>query len=188
MCGRFMFQPDTSPEIDRIYRLAQTAGYFPKVGEVFPNDQTALIVAGSHQVQIKAIKWGFPGFKDKQVLINARAETAESKKMFAKAFATKRCVYPTTGFFEWTKQKDKIWFNYRQTPQPLYIAGFYDNFEGEDRSILLTTTPNDSVVSVHDRMPLILSKNQINRWIYQRDFAHNFLTGKMPQLENKEWK
>ena len=187
MCGRFMFQPETSPEIDRIYRLAQKSGYSPKVGEVFPNDQTALIVAGQRQVQVVSMKWGFPGFDSKRTLINARSETVQNKPMFARYFAANRCVYPTTGFFEWSKQKDKIWFNYHETPQPLYIAGFYGNFKDEKRSILLTTAPNKSMVKVHDRMPLILTKSQINRWIYRQDFAHDFLTEKMPQLSAKGW-
>lgn len=187
MCGRFMFQPETSPEIDRIYRLAQKAGYSPKIGEIFPSDQTALIVAGQKQVQVVSMKWGFPGFDSKRLLINARAETVQTKSMFAQHFTVNRCVYPTTGFFEWTKQKDKIWFNYQEGPQPLYIAGFYGMFAGEKRSILLTTKPNESMVEVHDRMPLILAKNQINRWIYQREFAQNFLTEKMPLLTAEKW-
>jgi Uncharacterized conserved protein len=60
-------------------------------------------------------------------------------------------------------------------------------FAGEKRSILLTTKPNESMVEVHDRMPLILAKNQINRWIYQREFAQNFLTEKMPLLTAEKW-
>lgn len=43
------------------------------------------------------------------------------------------------------------------------------------------------MVEVHDRMPLILAKNQINRWIYQREFAQNFLTEKMPLLTAEKW-
>ncbi len=187
MCGRFMFQPDASPEIDRIYRLAKQNGYDPKIGEIFPSDLTALIVSGDKQVRVMAMKWGFPGFKPKQVLINARSETVATKRMFAAAFKADRCVYPTTGFFEWTKQKDKIWFNYQQKLQPLYIAGIYSKFDDEERSILLTTAPNESVSPVHNRMPLILEKDQINKWIYSRSYAQAILNAKMPALDSKNW-
>lgn len=188
MCGRFMFQPETSREMTQIYRLAQQGGYQPKVGEIFPTDQTALIVAGQRQVQVVAMKWGFPGFKPGQTLVNARAETVQTKPMFAAAFASQRCVYPTTGFFEWNNHKEKFWFNYGQESEPLYIAGCYANFDGVDQSILLTTEPNPQVAAVHDRMPLILAKNQINRWIYQEDFARNFLQAAMPPLTSQSWK
>lgn len=187
MCGRYMFQPETNSEILRIYQLAKAAGYEPKTGEIFPTDQTALIVAGQKQVQVVAMKWGFPGFKKGQTLINARAETVQEKEMFAQPFAQHRCVYPTTGFFEWTKQKQQFRFNYTDEQQPLYIAGFYDSFGGVNQSILLTTAPNAAVAPIHDRMPLILAKNQINRWIYQPDFAQKFLRAQMPQLQAESW-
>ncbi len=66
MCGRFLFEPDQNPEIKRIYQLAKNAGYNPKTGEVFPTDETALIIAGNRQVQVVGMKWGFPGFKTGQ--------------------------------------------------------------------------------------------------------------------------
>ncbi|GBG93787.1 hypothetical protein LFYK43_02460 [Ligilactobacillus salitolerans] len=187
MCGRYLFEPEKSPEIARIYDLADQAGFAPKVGEVFPGDQTAVIVAGARQVQVVAMEWGFPGFSQGQRLINARAETVQDKRMFAQSFAAMRCVYPTTGFFEWTKQKEKVWFNYQTKAQPLYLAGFYGQFSGQDRSIILTTQPNQAVAAVHDRMPLLLEKKQINRWIYDHDFARQFLTAAMPDLVGQRW-
>lgn len=182
MCGRFLFEPDQNPEIKRIYQLAKNAGFNPKTGEVFPTDETALIIAGNRQVQVVGMKWGFPGFKTGQSLINARSETVQQKPMFADSFLKRRCVYPTTGFFEWNKAKQKYKFNFSNDPQTLFIAGCYNYFDNVAQSILFTTAPNESMVPVHDRMPLILQKNQINAWIYNTDFAKNFLDTAMPQL------
>ena len=92
MCGRFLFQPDQNEEIGRIFKLAYDAGYDVKVGEVFPTDETALIVAGPKQVKVVGMKWGFPGFKKGQSIINARSETVQEKKMFADSFLKRRCV------------------------------------------------------------------------------------------------
>lgn len=185
MCGRFLFDPDKNPEIKRIYQLAVADGYTPKTGEVFPTDETALIVAGSKQVKVVAMKWGFPGFKAGQSLINARSETVLEKSMFAQSFLQRRCVYPTTGFFEWNKSKQKYKFNFDNSPQTLFIAGCYNYFDNVARSILFTTAPNESMIQIHDRMPLILAKNQINAWIYDTDFAKNFLSSAMPQLKSQ---
>lgn len=182
MCGRFMFEPDSNAEIKRIYDLATGGGYHPKVGEVFPTDETALIVPGDRQVRVVSMKWGFPGFKRGQSIINDRSETVQSKKMFANAFATSRCVYPTTGFFEWSQSKDKYRFNYRDQPDTLFIGGCFKNFSDGLRSVLFTTEPNESMIQIHDRMPLILTKRQINAWIFDDNFANDFLNSSMPQL------
>lgn len=182
MCGRYLFEPDKNPEIKRIYQLAKDAGFNPKTGEVFPTDETALIIAGQRQVQVVGMKWGFPGFKTGQSLINARSETVQQKPMFADLFLKRRCVYPTTVFFEWNKTKQKYKFNFSNDPQTLFIAGCYNYFDNIPQSILFTTAPNESMVQIHDRMPLILQKNQINAWIYNDDFAKSFLDSAMPQL------
>ncbi len=102
--------------------------------------------------------------------------------MFADSFLKRRCVYPTTGFFEWNKTKQKYKFNFSNDPQTLFIAGCYNYFDSIAQSILFTTAPNESMVPIHDRMPLILQKNQINAWIYNDDFAKNFLDSAMPSL------
>jgi len=184
MCGRYMFQPDKNPEIKQIYQLAVAGGYTPKTGEVFPTDETALIIAGERQVKVVTMKWGFPGFKAGQSLINARSETVRQKATFADSFRKRRCVYPTTGFFEWSKTKQKYKFNFSNDPETLFIAGCYNYFEDVPQSILFTTEPNESMIQIHDRMPLILAKNQINSWIYNDDFANEFLNRPMPQLKS----
>ncbi|WP_025023825.1 SOS response-associated peptidase [Companilactobacillus nodensis] len=184
MCGRFTFQPNDNAEIKRIYQLAVDNGYEPKTGEVFPTDQTAIVKSGDNQVQVVTMKWGFPGFKQDQNIINARSETIMQKPMFAESFRNRRCVYPTTGFFEWSEDKVRHRFNYGTDPETLYIAGCYKVFDGEPHSVLLTTAPNDSMIQIHDRMPLILQKKQIKSWIYDQKFAIDFLDSPMPMLEN----
>ncbi|MQS75391.1 SOS response-associated peptidase [Companilactobacillus halodurans] len=188
MCGRYLFQPDKNPEIKRIYQLAVDNGFQPKTGEIFPTDQTALIVAGKRQVQVVTMKWGFPGFKPGQSIINARFETASQKQMFADSFQKRRCVYPTTGFFEWNKQKQKYKFNFSNDPQTLFIGGCYNYFDDVPQSVLFTTEPNESMIQIHDRMPLILAKNQINAWIYDDKFANSFMDQTMPKLISQEEK
>lgn len=182
MCGRYMFEPKRNREIARIYELATQAGYEPTTGEVFPSDQTALVIAQQQKIQVVAMKWGFPGFHKGQLIINARSESVTEKKMFAKSFQARRCVYPTSGFFEWTPDKQKYWFNYNDQPEPLYIGGFYNIFEGTPQSILMTTAPNDSVSIIHNRMPLILKKSEIRTWLMDDEFANHFLTRQMPML------
>lgn len=183
MCGRFMFDPTTNPELKKIQTLAATQGVAVKTGEVFPNDLTALVIDQDQQIKVVAMAWGWPGFKSGQKLINARSETVLQKSRFAQAFLTQRAVYPTNGFFEWTVDKQKVYFKYPNSTQPVYIAGFYAYFDGQPRSILLTTAPNASVAPVHNRMPLLLQKRQISSWLKDSSWAQAFLRQAMPPLQ-----
>ena len=183
MCGRFMFDPTTNPELKKIQTLAATQGVAVKTGEVFPNDLTALVIDQDQQIKVVAMAWGWPGFKAGQKLINARSETVLQKSRFAQAFLTHRVVYPTNGFFEWTVDKQKVYFKYPNSTQPVYIAGFYAYFDGQPRSILLTTAPNASVAPVHNRMPLLLQKRQISSWLKDSSWAQAFLRQAMPPLQ-----
>lgn len=183
MCGRFMFDPATNPELKKIQTLAATQGVAVKTGEVFPNDLTALVIDQDQQIKVVAMAWGWPGFKAGQKLINARSETVLQKSRFAQAFLTQRAVYPTNGFFEWTVDKQKVYFKYPNSTQPVYIAGFYAYFDGQPRSILLTTAPNASVAPVHNRMPLLLQKRQISSWLKDSSWAQAFLRQAMPPLQ-----
>lgn len=183
MCGRFMFDPTTNPELKKIQTLAATQGVAVKTGEVFPNDLTALVIDQDQQIKVVAMAWGWPGFKAGQKLINARSETVLQKPRFAQAFLTQRAVYPTNGFFEWTVDKQKVYFKYPNSTQPVYIAGFYAYFDGQPRSILLTTAPNASVAPVHNRMPLLLQKRQISSWLKDSSWAQAFLRQAMPPLQ-----
>lgn len=183
MCGRFMFDPTTNPELKKIQTLAATQGVAVKTGEVLPNDLTALVIDQDQQIKVVAMAWGWPGFKAGQKLINARSETVLQKSRFAQAFLTQRSVYPTNGFFEWTVDKQKVYFKYPNSTQPVYIAGFYAYFDGQPRSILLTTAPNASVAPVHNRMPLLLQKRQISSWLKDSSWAQAFLRQAMPPLQ-----
>lgn len=58
----------------------------------------------------------------------------------------------------------------RKDEPVLYMAGFYNQFQGEERFIIITTQANASVKQVHDRMPLILEKNELEDWIYDDKF------------------
>jgi len=69
--------------------------------------------------------------------------------------AVQRCVIPTSGYYEQDSGKHKYFF---QLPgEPIYLAGIYDNIEGVNRFVILTTVPHETVQDIHDRIPLILS-------------------------------
>lgn len=89
------------------------------------------------------------------------------------------------GYPEW--QNKGVIFNARVESvterTPLYLAGFYDRFGKEDRFVILTTAANASMSPVHDRMPLILEKDQIIPWLWDEKCAKEILSQTPALLE-----
>ena len=159
MCGRYQFSADEYKEIRRIVRDAQRRSEgnelnFPMAGDICPSQMAPVLVSRGEKIVGEFQQWGLPGFRGRQQIINARAETVTEKPMFRRSIAFRRCVIPATGFYEWDAAKHKYFF---QMPgQPIYLAGIYDTISGVNCFIILTTAPNDSVAPIHDRMPLLL--------------------------------
>ena len=125
------------------------------------------------------MKWGYllPG----TLVINARAETAAEKPLFRDSVRSRRCLIPSTGFYEWDGQKRKYLFTLPREGA-LYMAGLYDRRGSEECYCILTTAPNASMRPIHDRMPLILTGEQRQRWLADADAATEILTVVPPEL------
>ncbi|GHT58809.1 DUF159 family protein [Bacteroidia bacterium] len=187
MCGRFLFlDGEGIAEIGAILRdigvKYSGTGLSAKTGEIFPTDSVAALSLKDGKPALSLMKWGFPKWSgEKGVIINARSETAAEKKMFAKPLAERRCVIPSTGFLEWKrsasgKSSEKFRFNMADELTPmLYMAGIYTEVDDGDgvreRFVILTREANASIAEVHDRMPVILHKSELTKWLSDRNFA-----------------
>jgi len=157
-------------------------------GEVFPANIAPIITNDGAE----AVKWGFPHWKGAGVIINARSETAAEKSMFRKPLLERRCVIPSSGFFEWDrvsgkKKKDKYLLR-RPGEHVLFMAGMINSFrdaDGQDYSafVILTTAANSSVAPIHDRMPVILAPDERDRWLSDNRFMEYALHRPGPELD-----
>ena len=100
--------------------------------------------------------------------------------MFREGMAHRRVVVPATWFYEWDKNKEKNIF-YRENQPVLYMAGLYNRYQDEDRLVILTTTANKSMKPIHDRMPLLLERDEISKWLFEDKLTEGFLQ-KTPAL------
>lgn len=106
-------------------------------------------------------------------LINARAETITEKPSFRSAFRHRRCIIPASGYYEWQRQMDKKqpWYIKRSNDdKPLLFAGLWERWQSPDGSELetcavITTTANNVMQPIHDRMPVLLSTEQMKLWL-----------------------
>ena len=199
MCGRYQFSLHQFQELRTILCCAQKRNHqfnelrlsaadpsgVPSRGavtDICPSDVAPVMVARGGEVVAEFQQWGFPNWQGKRI-INARAETVTEKPMFRRSIAAQRCVIPASSYYEWNEYKQK--YRFHRPEQPLYFAGIYDTKDGIDRFLILTTAPNDSVKPIHDRMPLILTHDQVRPWLTDDMAAMELLTGKPPILEKE---
>lgn len=115
--------------------------------------------------------------------VSTRMKSAMQKPTFKDSIASRRCIIPAKGFYEWDKSKNKIQFE-RMDQKVLYMAGIWKPGIESNCFVILTTTANTSVISVHNRMPLILEQNEIENWIFDHQFIE-YAVHKVPVELNK---
>lgn len=184
MCGRYTFFTDKElQEADEIIEQISNEVLLEhmRAGEIFPTNVAPILLPENDIVIPRLMVWGFPGFRNKGVIINARSETAREKKIFGSSLERRRCIVPSTGFYEWNAQKSKYLFNMPDS-RMLYMAGIYSRFDEEDRFVILTAAANASMAEVHGRMPVVIPKERIRDWIFDLDKTDDLLFREQPGL------
>ena len=172
MCGRFVFLSDRDRE-DILTQMPPSLAQAPgteqletRRGDIYPSQKAPVFVETDHGPEMAMLKWGYENpFKPKQLLINARAETAADKRMFKDDFRQRRCLIPATGFYEWDPEKRQFVFN---GPEDLlYLGGLWqpDRKTGDDRFVILTKDPDETVSRVHNRMPVLIQADRTAEWL-----------------------
>lgn len=188
MCGRFhltvleegiriRYQVDVYEEIYKPrYNCAPT--------------QNLAVITNREPQKLNFFKWGLIPFWAKDIrignkLINARAETILEKPSFKAFFKSKRCLVPADGFYEWKKSgKTKIPFRITLCDNQLFsFAGLWDNWKDENGLLInsftiITTSPNELISGIHNRMPVILPPQMEQAWLHEENTAllQSFLT------------
>ncbi|MDQ4134558.1 MAG: SOS response-associated peptidase [Pseudomonadota bacterium] len=136
----------------------------------------ALVDPDRDEFTLDLIRWGLiPHYsKDGKVkLINAVAETADTKAAFAESFAKRRCLVPIDGFFEWKKigKRKQPYMIAMADRQPFTLAGLWRDWKDPKSGDLartftiITTEPNELLAKIHDRMPVVIAPEDRERWV-----------------------
>ena len=185
MCGRFYVDDETAREIERLTReVDERIKREAKKGDIHPTETAVVLSAEQGQIVGNEMRWGFPGIKDAKVLINARAESAMEKPTFRDKMARHRIVIPAASFYEWNSRKEKNVFS-RCDGDMLFMAGCYGKYQDGDRFVILTTAANESMKPVHDRMPLILERDEVEDWLRDEKRAMEILLKEPARLNRK---
>lgn len=173
MCGRYSISTEIKL-IEKRFKV-DTLNYQPRYnaapGQLLP------VITNENPEGLSFFYWGMnPRWSNNgpvsKKLINARAETVNSKASFKHAFRRKRCLVLADGFYEWKAVGKKQKIPHRITLQgaePFAFAGLWDEFEDEGQPIhtftIITTAANSLVQEVHDRMPVILTPDKEQIWL-----------------------
>ncbi len=146
---------------------------------VSPGEQIPVITDALNPV-LRTMRWGLVPYwaKDPAIgykTINARAETVAEKPSFRAAFARRRCLIPASGFYEWLQAgARKQPYKFTLTDHKMFaFAGLWEHWQDQHGNELttcaiITTTPNEVVGPIHDRMPVILDKDSRRAWLEDR--------------------
>lgn len=206
MCGRYASSRSPEDIVEEFEVLdPRLERAIPPSWNVAPTDEVYAVMervprtdddpdrTGDPVRQLRSLRWGLvPSWaKDEKIgsrMINARMETVAEKPAFRKAFASRRCIVPADGYFEWydterTNAKGKpVKQPFFITPEDgsiLAMAGLYEIWR--DRSVpedaagafrwtctVITTEATDQLGRIHDRMPLIVDRDSRAAWLDPR--------------------
>lgn len=175
MCGRFVFYTD--PQFLREqYGFDDGPIEFRPRYNIAPTQQVVTITNDGTR-RAENMRWGLVPFwaKDLKIgsrMINAVGETVATKPAFRAAFKKRRCLILADGFFEWRKDgKDKIPnYIFLKSQKTFAFAGLWETWkspEGETvkSCTIVTTSPNEFIKPIHNRMPVILSDETEALWL-----------------------
>ena len=179
MCGRFT-QTFAWNQADLLLSLSGPPLNLRPRYNVAPSQEAAVVRADRDgRRSLSMLRWGLvPAWardpRSGPRLINARAETARIKPSFRAAFASRRCLIPADGFYEWKREggAKQPWLIGMKDRGPFAFAGLWECWsapgggaEAMETFTILTTVANETVAPIHHRMPVILAPTAFGSWL-----------------------
>ena len=174
MCGRFALA-HVAGFWSRFAVIDRRAALEPRFN-IAPSQMVPVVISQSPNEAVM-MKWGLVPFwaKDFKIgnkLINARAETIDTKPAFRGSLKRRRCLVPATGFYEWKRLGNgkAPYYIHLRDDSFFAFAGLYDAWSDQEGDRLLsftiiTTTPNSMMARIHDRMPAVLRREDEELWL-----------------------
>jgi len=174
MCGRFAMYSSFNA-IKDYADILNEIGNLDKNFNVAPGQIIPIVMKEHGKKILEPVKWGLVPFwaKDPKIgyrMINTRAETITEKPSFKAAFKYRRCLIPANGFYEWKKPEKQPFYIHLPNRELFTFAGIWEEWHHPDGSSLrtcsiITTDVNKTMQTIHDRMPVILSREDEEKWL-----------------------
>jgi putative SOS response-associated peptidase YedK len=188
MCGRYDLS-ESPAAIRARFRVASVPDFSPNA-DWRPTDRAPIIRCAHESTEHECVlaRWGLVPWWAKDLkfgtqCINARAETVDTQPSFREAFRTRRCLVPVNAFYEWSGPKGHRtkWRIRLKDEGILALAGLWERWRdpasGEyvDTYTIITTAANEVIAKLHDRMPVVLRRQDETRWLDPNATGKEFL-------------
>jgi len=179
MCGRYSISKKAR-EIGDHFSVTIPAAFQGGHYNAAPT-QVLPVIAMDKPDRLQHFRWGLQPrwestLETPPIMINARSESLHHKKMFSVLLPRKRCLIPADGFFEWEKLgKTKQPWRFMLKNEDLFaFAGLFDQVALPDGTnttafTIITTSANELLQGIHDRMPVILDREGSRAWLSEAE-------------------
>ena len=159
MCGRYTINIGRK-RFEAIYQVQAPLEFAPRFN-VAPTQRVPIIRQDASGLEATMLAWGITSHN--KPIINARSETALEKPLFKDAMRNRRCIVPASGWYEWREVdgKKQAYHLRLEHQDEIAFAGIWT----QDQFSILTTSANEAINHVHDRMPVILAKERWRVWL-----------------------
>lgn len=178
MCGRYTLSTP-SDDIALLFDISELMPLPPRYN-LAPTQEAAVVRVTEPGAprRLDLLKWGLIPYWAKEAaignrMINARSESVAEKPAYRSSFKKKRCLIPADGFYEWKKEGKlkQPFLIRRKDTKPFAFAGLWSSWWDQERSqkvdtfTILTTDANDLMRPLHDRMPVVLDRENFDLWL-----------------------
>ncbi|MEJ2327435.1 MAG: SOS response-associated peptidase [Chromatiaceae bacterium] len=197
MCGRFV-QHSHPVVYASAFELDSVSAAAPRYN-LAPTQQVLVVRKADERRELVPLRWGLipswsKGPESGYSMINARAETVDTKPAYRTAFKHRRCLVPTEGFYEWKKKgRTKTPFLIRRKDgEPFGMAGLWERWHGKDDETIesctiIVTEANALVRDLHDRMPVIVAPEDYAAWLDPQNTDAEGLRKMLPPADSAPW-
>jgi putative SOS response-associated peptidase YedK len=177
MCGRFLLTTPGEALVE-LLGLGEIVHLSPRYN-IAPTQPIMVALPGPDfgGRHLRSMRWGLVPHWSKEAatrapMFNARGETLAERPAFRDPWRRRRCLIPADGFYEWKRdrQRKQPYLIRLRDARPFAFAGLWDRWERPHQEpvescTIVTTAPNPLIAVIHDRMPVILSPKDYERWL-----------------------
>jgi len=178
MCGRFASYKNLN-KLKNIFNITNSDFNITQSYNISPGQNVNIILSYKLENYLLESNWGYTfinsNAQNKQIVINSRIETINSKLLFKDSFLKRKCIIPANGYFEWSQKEGekKPYLIKLGDGELIYFAGVWrkEKYNDDKRRVfsIITKAANKKINEIHHRMPVVLNANNAQDYLETKD-------------------
>ena len=178
MCGRFASYKNLN-KLKNIFNITNSDFNITQSYNISPGQNVNIILSYKLENYLLESNWGYTfinsNTQNKQMVINSRIETINSKLLFKDSFLKRKCIIPANGYFEWSQKEGekKPYLIKLGDGELIYFAGVWrkEKYDDDKRRVfsIITKAANKKINEIHHRMPVVLNANNAQDYLETKD-------------------